>query len=309
MTVSPPSRDRGHDQSQQHERAAAQEQELQHARTGTLPRAMPDRPFPLALHKWTLHTTSLPGTLRVARETGWDGVELRREDFQAAIEALGSAEAVLDLLRSRGLPVASVGVQLGWMAARGDERRALLAVVREQAERAVALGCGTLMSPADRGPGDVAQAADSIREVGDLVARHGLRLGLEPISTGAYWTRTARVREALARAGHPHVGLLVDTYHFQRAGETLDDLTDIRGDEIVYVQYSDVPAGPLEPGQVLNRLPPGRGVVPFREFFAALAARGYAGTCSYEAPNPAAWERKPEDVCREALAATLAVLP
>jgi sugar phosphate isomerase/epimerase len=84
---------------------------------------------------------------------------------------------------------------------------------------------------------------------------------------------------------------------------------DLDPAEIVYVQFSDVPATGLEPGQTQDRLPPGRGVVPFREFFRLVAEKGYTGHCSYEAPNPAAWARDPEDVAREALTATRAVLP
>ena len=40
-----------------------------------------------------------------------------------------------------------------------------------------------------------------------------------------------------------------------------------------------------------------------------LAAKGYDGYWSYEAPNPAAWARDPETVAREALATTWAQLP
>jgi hypothetical protein len=40
-----------------------------------------------------------------------------------------------------------------------------------------------------------------------------------------------------------------------------------------------------------------------------VEAKGYVGDLSYEAPNPAAWARDPETVAKEALAATLAVLP
>jgi sugar phosphate isomerase/epimerase len=56
-------------------------------------------------------------------------------------------------------------------------------------------------------------------------------------------------------------------------------------------------------------LPPGKGSVPFKEIFRVIVAKGYDGPFSYEAPNPSAWARPAEDVSREALAATRAVLP
>ena len=94
----------------------------------------------------------------------------------------------------------------------------------------------------------------------------------------------------------------------QRSGGSPRSLDDVRGDEIVYVQFSDVPRGDVKPGEVLNRLPPGQGCVPFKEFFAAVRAKGYAGFLSYEGPNTASWARPAGDVAREALAATRAVL-
>ena len=43
----------------------------------------------LALHTWTLDPLPLPELLTVARETGWDAVELRQLDFVRTIEAGG----------------------------------------------------------------------------------------------------------------------------------------------------------------------------------------------------------------------------
>ena len=56
----------------------------------------------------------------------------------------------------------------------------------------------------------------------------------------------------------------------------------------------------------LDRLPPGRGAC-VRGFFAASCARATPDTRDYEAPNPEV--KAGEDVAREALAATRAVLP
>ncbi|HEX3176661.1 MAG TPA: sugar phosphate isomerase/epimerase family protein [Methylomirabilota bacterium] len=261
----------------------------------------------LALHTWTLDTTALPDALAAAREAGWDAVELRRLDYARAADAGRDAAWVAETVRASGLPVACVGVEFGWMWADGAERARLLRVVDEQCARAATLGCDTVMSPVDKTRGDIGRAAASVREVGDIVARHGVRLALEFNSQAEQLNALEPMREVLAKAGHGHCGLLLDSYHIGRSGCTLRMLDDVRPEEIAYVQYSDVPRS-TTPGQVLDRLPPGRGIVPFKEFFALVRAKGYRGFLSYEAPNTEAWKRPATDVAREALAATRAVL-
>ncbi|MBI4841881.1 MAG: sugar phosphate isomerase/epimerase [candidate division NC10 bacterium] len=263
----------------------------------------------LALHTWTLDTTPLPDLLRIVRRTGWNAIELRRVDFLRAFEAGQSAAEVLDLVTASGLSVACVGVELGWMFAEGTERRRLLQAFAESCEWAAALQCATVMSPVDRGRGDPSRAVASIREVGDLAGEHGVRLALEFNSQAEQYNNLQILREAMTRAGHPHCSLLLDTYHLERSGGDPRALEDLAPEEIAYFQYSDVPRSGLQPGMVLDRLPPGQGAVPFPEIFRVLADKRYGGYLSYEAPNPSAWARDPEAVVREALLATRALLP
>lgn len=262
----------------------------------------------LALHTWTLDTTPLPRVLDVIRETGWDGIELRRIDFLRAAEAGEPAERVIERVRSSGVPVACVGVEMGWMWARGDERARLLQVFDEQCRHAAALGCATVMSASDRGRGDLREAADSVRAVGDIAARHGVRVAVEFNSQADQWNALAPMRELLALADHPRCGLLLDAYHLQRSGGKPADVDGVPAAEIAYVQFSDVPRTGLVPGAATDRLPPGAGAVPFPEFFRKVAAKGYTGYASYEAPNPQAWARPASDVAREALTATRSVV-
>ena len=262
----------------------------------------------LALHTWTLDSTPLTDAVRVVKQTGWDGIELRRIDFLRSAEAGESAERVIERVRASGLPVACVGVELGWMWARGEEYRRLLHVFDEQCARAAALGCPTVMSASDRGRGDLREAAAHVREVGDVAARHGVRVAVEFNSQAEHLNALAPMRELLALAGHPRCGLLLDAYHLIRSGGKPGDIDGVPAEEIVYVQFSDVPRSGLVPGQATDRLPPGAGAVPFRDFFARVAAKGYAGYASYEAPNPQAWSRPAAEVSREALTASRAVL-
>jgi 4-hydroxyphenylpyruvate dioxygenase len=262
----------------------------------------------LALHTWTLDRTPLDEVLDVARRTGWDAVELRRVDFLRAEAAGRGAEQVIQAVAASGLEVACVGVEHGWMWATGAERDRLLAVFAEQCRRAAAAGATRVMSPVDKGRGDLRQAAASVREVGDVAAEHGVSVAVEFNSQAEHLRVLERLREVLARAGHPRCGLLLDTYHLGRSGATLGAVDDVRPEEIVHVQYSDPPREGLVQGETTDRLPPGRGSFPFKDFFALLAGKGYAGHLSYEAPNPAAWARPAEEVAREALEATRAVL-
>ena len=77
------------------------------------------KPPRLAIHTWTLDTTPLADLLRIARETGWAAVELRRVDFVRAGERGQTAAEVIDLVKASSLPVACVGVEFGWSSSAG----------------------------------------------------------------------------------------------------------------------------------------------------------------------------------------------
>jgi sugar phosphate isomerase/epimerase len=262
----------------------------------------------LALHTWTLDTTPLPAVLDAAKATGWNAIELRRLDFARARDAGRSADEVLTLVKASGLPVACVGVQLGWLFAEGEERARLLEAFAESCRWARALGCATIMSPVDPGQGSLDRAVASVREVGEIVAKHDVRLALEFNSVAQQFNSLERVRELTLRADRPRCGILLDTYHLGRSGATLDAVGALPLDEIAYVQYSDVPRDGHQPGVTTDRLPPGRGTYPFPDFFRLIADKGYTGYLSYEAPNPASWAKDPVHVAKEAIEATRVIL-
>ena len=112
------------------------------------------------------------------------------------------------------------------------------------------------------------------------------------------------LRDLIARAGQPSVGLLLDAYHLQRGGRPGRGFEEVPGAEIFYVQYSDVPDAPPNGPPPTDRLPPGKGVVRWTDLFQLLAAKGYDGYVSYEAPNPVHWQRDAADVAAEGTQAT-----
>lgn len=238
----------------------------------------------LALHTWTVDALPLDRALAVAREAGFQGLELRRVDFtRAHASGLDDADCIA-LVRAGGLPVVLLGVEPGWIFAEGAEARRLWEVFRTTCHNAVALGCPTLMSASGPLSGTVRQAIAAMRIAGDIAGEHGLRLAFEFNSQHAVLNNPEIVREILAGAGRRNCGLLLDTYHLHRAGRPGAGFADIGGEEIVAVQFSDVPPDAAS-GPPTERLAPGDGEVAWLPFLQLLWDKGYRGYLSYEAPS------------------------
>jgi sugar phosphate isomerase/epimerase len=264
----------------------------------------------LALHTWTLDTTPLVDALRAAKQAGWNAVELRRIDFTRCLDAGMSNTQVLDLVRKSGLKVACVGTEYGLIFAKGEERNRLLKALDETCANAVALGCNLVMtSPGQNPPGTVQEAAANFRAGGEIAKRHGVRFALEFNSQHGVINRLEAGRKVVELANHPNCGLLLDAYHLERSGGGGRGFESYPAEKIFAFQFSDVPGGPpLAVKRPNDRLPPGKGIVRWREVFQLLKEKGYPGYLSYEAPNPDYWSRPPEEVAREALEATRKLL-
>ena len=263
----------------------------------------------LALHMWTIDTTPFATALDAARAGGFDAVELRRTDFKRCFDAGMSNVQVLALIRNSGIPVGVLGVEYGWLFASGDESKRLFKVFRESCENAVALGCPMLMSAPGPVAGPIADAIKYLRQAGDIADEYGLRLAIEFNSQHPVLNSLAVLRELLDGAQKKNCGYLIDTYHFARSGAGGRGFESVPAEQIFCFQYSDLSPNPVTGvARPTDRLPPGKGVVRWREVLGLLAEKGYTGYLSYEAPNPEQWARSPYDVAREGVELTRALL-
>jgi sugar phosphate isomerase/epimerase len=263
----------------------------------------------LALHMWTIDTTPLATALDAARAGGFDAVELRRTDFKRCFDAGMSNAQVLTLIRNSGIPVGVLGVEYGWLFASGDESKRLFKVFRESCENAVALGCTILMSAPGPVAGPIPDAIKYLRQAGDIAGEYGLRLAIEFNSQHPVLNSLAVLRELLDGAQKKNCGCLIDTYHFARSGAGGRGFESVPAEQIFCFQYSDLSPNPVTGvARPTDRLPPGKGVVRWREVLGLLAEKGYTGYLSYEAPNPKQWARSPYDVAREGVELTRELL-
>ena len=259
----------------------------------------------LALHMWTIDTTPLETALDAAKQAGYDAVELRRTDFKRCFEAGMSNARVLDLIRRSGIAVGVLGVEYGWLFATGAESDRLFKVFRESCENAVALGCDTLMSAPGQVEGPISESIRLLKRAGDIAAEYKLKLAIEFNSQHPVLNSLPVLTELIEGADKPNCGYLIDAYHFTRSGAGGRGFENVPADKIYCFQYSDLSSNPVTGvRRPTDRLPPGKGVVKWREMLGLLFEKGYTGYLSYEAPNPAQWERSPYDVAREGVALT-----
>jgi sugar phosphate isomerase/epimerase len=137
--------------------------------------------------------------------------------------------------------------------------------------------------------------ADRLREVARILGDHGLRFGLEYVGPKTLWTARkypflhtlAETRELIAAIDRPNVGLVLDSWHWYTAGETVEDLKTLTNDDVVACDLNDAPAGLPVDQQIDSRreLPAATGVIDLKSFLETLVSIGYDGPVRAEPFN------------------------
>jgi sugar phosphate isomerase/epimerase len=250
----------------------------------------------------TMHLPALM-QIRVARETGWDGIFVRQEHLRRYV--------------AQGYPVAGLREALGGLGPvnlgalpdverwRPDERAEMLVEAEALTRLAVEVGAsfvqlltgpvapgGAYSGPAELSPAELREAtASAIRAVADLGAPHGLSYYLEPVAWTPLSTLAAAV-EVIDAAERDNVGLVLDFWHLWQRGTTPDDLARLDRRVISGVDFADSlgPGGSGTPDQRSRCVWPGEGDIPLREWAAAIRSTGFDGWWDNELYSPPHWE-------------------
>src|SRR3954449_241989 len=224
---------------------------------------------PLVCSSYTLGTeVGFTDRVGAAATAGFNGIGLRAENYWDA--GLDDAE-MLAIAGEQGVPILEVEYLTAWGTPgdRDDAQRRKEETVFHMA-RAFGvrhLNAGLL----EKLPLDVMTEAFAA-----LCERAGpdLTVALEfmPYSGVPDLSTAWRIVEPV-----PHAALIIDNWHWARAGQQPADLHRIPAERIVSVQLCDVRAEPMEPLRVESlghRLPPGQGYGDTVGLVRALAAHG-----------------------------------
>jgi sugar phosphate isomerase/epimerase len=214
---------------------------------------------PLVVSSYTLGTeVGFEDRVRAAAAAGYDGIGLRAENYWDAQAAGLDDDAMLEIAARHGVSILEVEYITAWGTA--DDRNQ----AQQDKEQAVfhmgrAFGVHHLNTGLlEKLPLDVmteAFAALCDRAGDDLT----VALEFMPYS-GVPDLATAW--QILGDADRANSALIVDVWHWARAGMTPADLDPVPADRIIALQLCDVlehPMDPLRAESLGHRLPPGQG--------------------------------------------------
>jgi sugar phosphate isomerase/epimerase len=281
----------------------------------------------VSLPPWAVaRNVGWPEQARLAARVGYGGIDWA---FGAAKSA--GVAATHALLAELGIVPTIVNLPMNGTLGPDDLAfDAQLAGLASDAAFSAAIGCSRfqlVLSPTTL-PGQTKDARwEQVRrrlaQIGETIARHGMRLGLEFLGPLYFRTRqppgataptvpfvsTLRETLALAEASAPNVGVTLDAWHWHHSGGTVADIRAADASRIVHVHVSDARAMPADQVRDDMRLLPGEGVIDLAGFFGALKAIGYRGGVAPETIGPRIPDTMPpEESARIALEATTTVM-
>lgn len=134
---------------------------------------------------------------------------------------------------------------------------------------------------------DDARASAQLYALAERAARHGLKIGYEALAWGTQVRTFDKAWRIIEGADHPHLGLIVDSFHTLALPNDWSGLSKIPGHRIFFVQLADAPRldmNPLTLSRHFRNLP-GQGDFDVPRFLDAVLSAGYSGTISLEIFN------------------------
>ncbi len=231
---------------------------------------------------------SMAEVLPLAKEAGFEGIDLNvREAAKIADES--SLDEVKAMFADAGMKMGGWGLPVDF---RKDEDafQEGLTQLPETAALGQALGCTrvpTWVSPASDGltfEENFQIHARRLRACAEILRDNGCSLGLEFVAPKTSWSGKKYefihdlpgMLELGDVIGTGNVGLLLDAWHWYTAHGTLDQIRNLRPEQVVYVHVNDAPEGVEVDEQIDNVrcLPGATGVIDIGGFLSTLSDIG-----------------------------------
>ncbi|GAA6762055.1 MULTISPECIES: bifunctional sugar phosphate isomerase/epimerase/4-hydroxyphenylpyruvate dioxygenase family protein [Thermus] len=259
--------------------------------------------------EWAIATCALGGTLEekllAIAKAGFRAVEIFEEDLAGF---RGTPRELRALAEDLGLRLVALQPLRDYEAMPEPYRSRNLVRAERWFDLMAELGVELTYVCSNTSPlalDDLEQAAADLHALAEKAASRGLRVGYEALAWGRHIRDWPQAFEVVRRADHPHLGLVLDSFHCFVRQNPLESIARLPGEKIFLVQLSDAPNLLMDPLALSrhHRAMPGQGDWPVEAFLQSVLATGYRGPISLEIFNE--WFRgaNPEQVAQDGLRA------
>ncbi|MFE2937789.1 bifunctional sugar phosphate isomerase/epimerase/4-hydroxyphenylpyruvate dioxygenase family protein [Streptomyces sp. NPDC059255] len=252
----------------------------------------------------SIATVSLSGSLgeklAAAARAGFDGVEIFENDLLAsplAPEEVRDRAADLGLTIDLYQPMRDVEAVPAELFAHNLRRAELKFDVMRRLGADTLLVCSSVSPHAED---DDALAAAQLHALAERAREAGVRIAYEALAWGRHVSTYDHAWRIVAAAGHPALGVCLDSFHILSRGSDPRGIADIPGEKIFFLQLADAPLMAMDVLQWSRhyRCFPGQGGFDVAGLVRQAVHAGYEGPLSLEVFN---------DVFRQAEAGPTAV--
>ena len=239
----------------------------------------------------SIATVSISGTLleklNAIRSAGFDGVEIFENDL---LYFDGSPQDVRRIADDLGLRIMLFQPFRDFEGVTPERLARNLERARRKFELMHALGTDRILVCSNVSSDTLADDALIVEQLGqlaELARREGVAVGYEALAWGRHVNSYKHAWRLVNAVNHPHLGLVLDSFHTLSIGDSVDEIASIPGEKIAFVQIADAPKLAMD---VLEwsrhyRCFPGQGDFDVAGFTARVIEAGYAGPLSLEIFN------------------------
>src|SRR5262245_56731626 len=258
----------------------------------------------IGLHNLAVKHTNLVTSIRIARETGYAGIEIGSDKLRRYLGQGFSIDSLRPLLKET--PPIGLSYVQDIECQEPQEYEALLSECEATCTLAEQLGCpmvqlltgplnpsGAYKGLSDRPWPEMRRlTAKNLKALAGIGKAHGVRFYLEAL-TFTPLHRLEQQLELLAEAGQENVGLVLDFYHLWGSGTRPEEIARVNKDRIFCVDFCDSADNfgqRGDPGQRGRDVWTGQGRIPLKEWVDAVKATGFDGIWRCELLSPKYWE-------------------
>ncbi|NIF21847.1 sugar phosphate isomerase/epimerase family protein [Candidatus Pantoea multigeneris] len=264
----------------------------------------------LSLHGVSVWYSNAVTQVRLARDAGFDGLEILPEHLYRYLENGGSYAQFRALLAENNIEITCINALKRIGRHQPEERAALIKEAERICHAAAELNCPVVqimaLTELDSLPEAQRNAIlrDNIREIADIGKPLGIKFQIEVVAFTAF-NSLQQGLDMIAAVDRDNVGLVVDFWHLHAGGNTRPEEVAKMDVNLIYgIHFCDGRAA--RPGEtwdewVQRDYAPGQGEVDIPAWLDAVKQTGYTGGWCPELLSPHHWEWDLADIAKSCI--------